>query len=138
MTTETHIHRRLPGTETYACSKNEAKEAFDDLPGLVVHFGEETHFEYPKGVHHPPELGGPVVASVTVDREGDVSLCFFPLKKSDYADHEHRTFVQNELSGIRQWIETAQAMPETQVVSNRLLIVESHVDGFNQFEVHFA
>ena len=39
MSTETHIHRRLPGTETYACSKNEAKDAFDDLPGLVVHFG---------------------------------------------------------------------------------------------------
>ena len=138
MSTETHLHRRLPGTETYACSKNEAKDAFDDLPGLVVHFGEETHFEYPKGVHHAPELGGPVVAAATVDREGEASLAFFPLKKADYAEHEHQTFVQEELSEIHQWIRAAQAVPETQLVSNRQLIIECHVDGFHRFEVHFA
>ena len=138
MSSEVHIHRKLPSTEVYACSKKEAKAMFGEMDELVIHFGEETHFEFDKGVHHPPELVGTVLATVTVDREGEASLCFFPVRKSDYAEHEHLEFVENELTQVRSWLEEELALPETQVVSNRQFILESVVDGFKHHQVHFA
>ena len=138
MSSEVHIHRKLPSTEVYACSKKEAKAMFGEMDGLVIHFGEETHFEFDKGVHHPPEVAGTVVAIATVGREGDASLSFFPIRKADYAEHEHLEFVEHELGEVRTWIEQEIALPETQSLSNRQFILESVVDGFKHHRVEFS
>ena len=138
MSSELHVHRKLPSTEVYACSKKEVKATFGEMDGLVIHFGEETHFEFDKGVHHPPELVGTVVAIAMVGREGDASLSFFPIRKSDYAEHEHLEFVERELGEVRSWIEQELALPETQSLSNRQFILESVVDGFKHHQVHFS
>jgi hypothetical protein len=138
MSSEVHVHRKLPSTEIYACSKKEAKSLFGEIDSLVIHFGEGTHFEFDKGVHQPPELAGTVVATATVDREGEASLCFFPIRKSDYAEHEHLEFVQNELAQVLSWLKEELGLPDTRVVSNRQFILESVVDGFKHHQVHFA
>jgi hypothetical protein len=138
MSSEVHVHRKLPSTEIYACSKKEAKSLFGEIDSLVIHFGEGTHFEFDKGVHQPPELVGTVVATATVDREGEASLCFFPISKSDYAEHEHLEFVQNELAQVLSWLKEELGLPDTRVVSNRQFILESVVDGFKHHQVHFA
>jgi hypothetical protein len=138
MSSEVHVHRKLPSTEIYACSKKEAKSLFGEIDSLVIHFGEGTHFEFDKGVHQSPELAGTVVATATVDREGEASLCFFPIRKSDYAEHEHLEFVQNELAQVLSWLKEELGLPDTRVVSNRQFILESVVDGFKHHQVHFA
>jgi len=138
MSSEVHVHRKLPSTEVYACSKKEAKSLFEEMDELTIHFGEETHFEFDKGVHHPPELTGTVIATVTISRESEASLSFFPIRKSDYAEHEHLEFVEKELNEVRVWLKEELALPDTQVVSNRQFILESVVDGFKHHQVHFA
>jgi len=138
MSSEVHMHRKLPSTEIYACSKKEAKSLFSEMAELVIHFGEETHFEFNKGVHHPPELFGTVVATATVDREGEATLSFFPIRKSDYAEHEHLEFVENELGAVRVWLKEELALAETQVVGNRQFILESVVDGFKHHQVQYS
>lgn len=133
-----HTHRRLPSTETYACSKNEAKLAFEGLDELDIHFGDETHFEFEHGVRHPPKLDGWVIATALVTREGNATVSFFPLRKQGYAQREHRLFVEAELIRIRDWVCKQQDLPEAQVVSNRQLLLESVVDGFVHHQVEFA
>ena len=67
---EIHVHRKLPNSEIYACSKNEARACFKGIDELGVHFGEFTHFEFDRAVKQPPKLQGVVVASALVSREG--------------------------------------------------------------------
>ena len=138
MTVEIHMHRRLPRTEVYACSKKEVKASFTEIEGLLVDFGSETHFEFDTGVHHPPQLNGTVVATATVERDGTSQLALYPLRKVDYAEHEHQAFIEEEFDKVRAWFEEQRAIPETQVVSNRQLILELVVDGFVLHQVEFA
>ena len=104
----------------------------------MIHFGEETHFEFHKGVHHPPELTGTVVATATVDREGEATLSFFPIRKSDYAEHEHLKFVEHELGAVCSWLKEELGLVETQVVGNRQFILEFVVDGFKHHQVQYT
>ena len=138
MTAQIHMHRRLPATEIYACSKNEAKAIFQGMDELHIHFGDETHYEFAKGVHHPPKINGWVIASATVNREGEASVSLFPIRKEGYAEYEHQTVVEAEFVKMRSWLQEQQAVPEAQIVSNRQLILESVVDGFVQHRVEFA
>lgn len=137
MSANVHVHRKLPDTEVYGCSKKEAKAVFEDVGELEIHFGEQTHFEFHKGVHHPPALAGTVVASMTVDRDGGASLAFYPIRKLDFAEHEHLELVEHELTHVREWLVKETGLPETQVVANRQFVLESVVDGFRHHEVQF-
>ncbi len=137
MSTQIHMHRKLPATEIYACSKNEAKEIFHNMSEVHIHFGEDTHYEFAKGVHHPPKLNGWVIAAATVKRDGESSVSLYPIRKEGYSEHEHRTFVEAELVKMRNWIELQQNLPETQIVANRQWILESVVDGFLHHEIEF-
>ena len=138
MAVEIHMHRRLPRTEVYACSKKEVKAVFSKIEGLLIHFGKETHFEFDNGVHHPPQLNGTVVASAIVERDGTSQLSLYPLRKIDYAEHEHQAFIEEQLNKVCSWFEEERAIPKTQVVSNRQLVLESVVDGFILHQVEFA
>lgn len=138
MSIKLHVDRKLPSSEIYACTKNEAKSVFFELDEVEIHFGQETHFEFVSGVHQPPKLTGAVVASATIDRDGTATLHFYPIRKEDYSEHEHAECVESELVKMRDWLKVEQAVPEVQVVSNRQLILESVVDGFKHHEVSFS
>ncbi len=138
MSIKLHVDRKLPSSEIYACSKNEAKSVFADLDEIEIHFGQETHFEFVSGVHHPPKLTGAVVAAATIERDGVTTLHFYPIRKEDYSDHEHAECVESELVKIRDWLKAEQAVPEVRVVSNRQLILESVVDGFKHHQVSYS
>lgn len=135
---EIHIHRKLPNSESYACSKNEARECFKGLDQLTVHFGEHTHFEFERSVKQPPTLTGVVAASALVDREGSVTIQLYPIRKEDFVAHEHDDFVERELRQLRDWALSEQARPELEVHSQRLYLVESVVDGFRHHSIEFS
>lgn len=135
---EIHIHRKLPNSESYACSKNEARECFKGIEELNVHFGEQTHFEFERSVKQPPTLNGVVAASALVDREGAVTVHLYPIRKDDFVDHEHDNFVTHELVQLRDWALSEQARPELEVHSQRLYLVESVVDGFRHHTIEFS
>ena len=138
MSIKLHVDRKLPSSEIYACTKNEAKSVFFELDEVEIHFGQETHFEFVSGVHQPPKITGAVVASATIDRDGTATLHFYPIRKEDYSEHEHAECVESELVKMRDWLKVGQAVPEVQVVSNRQLILESVVDGFKHHEVSYS
>ncbi len=138
MSIKLHVDRKLPNSEIYACSKNEAKSVFSEIDEMEIHFGQETHFEFVSGVNHPPKLTGSVVASATIERDGVTILHFYPIRKEDYSDHEHSECVELELIKIRDWLVAEQALPEVQVVANRQLILESVVDGFKHHQVQYT
>lgn len=131
-------HRRLPATEVYACSKKEIKSALNGLDQVHVHFGRETHFIPPRGLHPAPENADNVVLSVTVDRENQVELELYPIRDKDFTEREHRQLIAEELTKARTWIEEKLGEPELQVVSNRLLLLELCVDGFTLLETRFS
>ena len=138
MSIKLHVDRKLPNSEIYACSKNEAKSVFAQIDEMEIHFGQETHFEFVSGVHHPPKLTGSVVASATIERDGGTTLHFYPIRKEDYSEHEHSECVESELIKIRDWLVAEQALPDVQVVANRQLILESVVDGFKHHQVQYT
>ena len=138
MSIKLHMDRKLPSSELYACSKNEAKAVFAEVDEMEIHFGQETHFEFVTGVHHPPTLTGSVVASATIERDGVTTVQFYPIRKEDYSEHEHSDCVENELIKLREWVVSEQALPEVQVVANRQLILESVVDGFKHHQVKYT
>ena len=135
---EIHVHRKLPSSEIYACSKNEARACFQGIDELGVHFGEFTHFEFDRAVKQPPKLKGVVVASALVSREGEVSIQLYPLKKADFIDHEHLEFVEKELTEMKDWALEEQARPELEVHSQRQLLIVLMVEGFRHHSVEFS
>ena len=137
MGAQIRIHRRLPNSLVYPCSKKDAKQALSALADTSIHFGLKPQFEFDSRCHNQPQLQGSVVASVQVNRELYAMIQFFPIRRSEFSDREHLEFVSGRLPRLHAWITEALAAPETQVIGHRELVVESVVDGFAEHEVTF-
>ena len=138
MTLSIHMHRRLPDSQVYACSKRDAKAGLAGFDNADVHFGFSTHYEFDSRCSKRPELTGTVVASVTIDRERATNVQLYPVSASEFVEREVRLFVETQLPAIAAWARGALDLPATQVVGHQQLIIESVVDGFRRHEVSFV
>jgi len=131
------MHRRLPSSQVYACSKRDAKAGLAGLDSAEVHFGPSAHFEFDSRCTARPKLTGSVVASTTIDRDRNLHINLYPVAAAAFSERETRLFVDTQLPAIADWSTTALELPDTQVVGHQQLIIESVVDGFRQHKVSF-
>ncbi|OGQ77450.1 MAG: hypothetical protein A2289_16960 [Deltaproteobacteria bacterium RIFOXYA12_FULL_58_15] len=132
-----HVHRRLPDSQVYACSKRDAKAGLTALDVADVHFGLSARYDFESNCSKRPDLTGNVVASVAIDRERVTSVHLYPVAASEFSAREMQLFVETQLPAIAAWTRCVLELPATQVVGHQQLIIESVVDGFRRHEVSF-
>src|SRR2546426_11584574 len=78
---------RLPETEKFPCSRRRIKELFATDELAWVSFGSPIRsFRFDHHVAHRPKLVGPVVASLTMNRNLEAHLCVYLVTRAEYPE----------------------------------------------------
>ncbi|MBI5508388.1 MAG: hypothetical protein HY903_06530 [Deltaproteobacteria bacterium] len=135
MPVKIHVHRTLPKSETFPCTRRQARASLAAVPDLTVDFGLRPHFALDPRCAKPPHLTGTVVASVHFDRDRATRVQLYPVRRADFSAREQGQFANHELPAICKWILQALELPETQLLGHHELLVESLVDGYRRHEI---
>lgn len=116
---------RLPDGETFACSRRDIKELFasDDL--AWVSFGSPIRsFRFDLQATHRPSLLGPVVASLTINRDREAHLCVYPISREAYSELAKDEMRSRVLPSLRDWLRAKRLQPATATLGHYEIIVE--------------
>ncbi len=129
---------RLPDTETFPCSRRSIKELFaaDDL--AWVSFGSPIRsFRFDNQVFHRPNLVGPVVASLALDRERRANLCLYPVDRDSYPAAARDEMIDRVLPSVRDWLRRKRSQPVTAILGHEQIIAEWTPRGHRFHELRF-
>lgn len=116
---------RLPDTETFPCSRRRVKELFGGGELEWVSFGHPIRsFRFDGQVTHRPSLVGPVVASLTINRERVAYLCLYPVRCGSYPQPAKSEFGSEVLPRLHDWLNGKQSRPITAIVGHEKIVVE--------------
>ncbi len=129
---------RLPASETFPCAQRVVKEVFatDDL--AWVSFGSPIRsFRFDNRASRRPILIGPVIASMTMNREREAHLCVYPVARSAYPKSAAEEFQLRVLPKFREWLEAKKSRPKTAILGHQQIIVEWTGDEHRCHELRF-
>ena len=116
---------RLPETEMFPCSRRRIRELFTADELSWVSFGSPIRsFRFDNQVSHRPRLVGPVVVSLSVDRERQASLCVFPVFREAYPKGAQDELSEEVLPRFAQWLKGKRAQPITAILGHEQIIAE--------------
>jgi hypothetical protein len=130
---------RLPDAEVFPCSRRRVKEVFANDELEWVSFGNPIRsFRFDGRMTQRPRLVGPVVASLSIDRENSAHLCLYPVKLELYPSPAQAHFSIEVLPRLQRWLHDKQSRPETAIVGHEELLVEWTEQGHRHHELpHF-
>jgi hypothetical protein len=71
-----------------------------------------------------PRLVGPVVASLTIDRQRAAHLCLYPVRRASYPEAARAEFSTDVLPHLRRWLGEKRSQPETAILGHEQMVVE--------------
>ena len=115
----------IPSSRRFCVSKRELREAFRDVERLNAYMGSlQSSFSFDPRCHHRPQLGGPVVASVSVSRDLTAILQVYSVPIDDYPNEAVEQFREAVLPHMKAWLLSQLAKPQTSVLGYEELVVE--------------
>ncbi|MFB7142591.1 hypothetical protein ACFCYN_23570 [Gottfriedia sp. NPDC056225] len=116
--------RNLNKVETYATNKKQVKLNLPNKEDANVLFGLRRKFEFDTQCSRPPQISGTVVASVTCNRDKDISIYFYPISQNIYPEKAKSQFHNDVLPELKKWIEKQSSKPDTAVLGVEEYIIE--------------
>ena len=97
--------------------------ALDEL--AWVSFGAPIRrFRFDNQVSNRPRLVGPVVASLTLNRERHANLCIYPVSRELYSDEAQNDMLARLLPSFRDWLRAKRALPVTAILGHEEILAE--------------
>jgi len=116
---------RLPNSEKFPCSRRRIKELFAAEELALVSFGSPIRtFRFDNQVAHRPQLVGPVVTSLAVNRDFEAHLCLYPIARGTYPEAAEHELSSRVLPTLREWLHGKKARPETGILGHEEIVVE--------------
>lgn len=128
----------LPASQRFACTPRQVKAAFRATTLEWVSFGSPIRtFSFDHRASAVPKLSGAVVASASVNRDGQAHLCVFPIKRDGYPDSAASDFATSVLPGLASWISEMHSRPETAIVGVEESVIEWTGSGHSVHRLTF-
>lgn len=118
------FYRNLNKLEIYATNRRYIKIYFSNEKDLYVSFGLNRKFEFDSRCSRPPQLTGTVIASVSCDRDKNISINFYPISQDRYPQNARNEFHIEVLPSIKEWVHNQKMKLETAVVGVEEYIFE--------------
>ena len=108
----------------------------DDL--AWVSFGAPIRsFRFDTQVSHRPNLAGPVVASLAINRDRRAHLCLYPVVSDSYPEAARAEMLASVLPRFLDWLRAKRAQPVTAILGHEQIIVEWTAAGHRFHELRF-
>jgi hypothetical protein len=116
--------RNLNKFETYATNRKRIKAYFASEEDIYVSFGLKRRFEFDSRCQSPPQLNGAVVASVSCNRDKEISIDFYPISQELYPQNGKYEFHNEVMTSIKERIHNQTSKSETAVLGIEDCIIE--------------
>jgi hypothetical protein len=116
--------KKLPPTETYACSVLEVQEWAKELADLRIEFGVQRSFRFDPRCKSRPKIQGIVAASLFIDCQLKPALYFYPIPGSKYPESAKLEFMERMENDLKKWLEDRLVKHETDMVGRETMLME--------------
>jgi hypothetical protein len=128
MSVKVATFKKLPPTETYACSALEVQEWAKELADLRIEFGAHKSFRFDPRCNSRPKIQGTIVASLFIDHQLKPALFFYPIPGFKYPESAKNEFLERMDNDLKKWLEDQLSKHETDMVGREMILLELRDD----------
>lgn len=137
MSVKVATFKKLPPTETYACSVLEVQEWAKELADLRIEFGVQRIFRFDPRCKSRPKIQGIVAASLFIDYQLKPALYFYPIPGSKYPESVKYEFMQRMENELKKWLEDRLAKHETDMPGREMILMELNNARFSMHRLRY-